>query len=177
MTNNLKNLVSRSLLILGVLFMAVSCSNSNSPEAVAEQFLNHMADANFAEAKKLCDTETASIIGMLESMGGDVDAAGSDEKIEIVSSEIDGDTAVVKYTSSLEEGEKSLDLKKIEGEWKVSFDKENQAKEEGMEGMDDSMNHFDEAMDELDETMNELDEAIDSVQTEVEEVVEEVTAE
>ena len=170
MTNNFKNLATKSLLILGVLFMAVSCSNSNSPEAVAEKFLNHMANANFAEAKKLCDQETASIIGMLESMGGDVDTEGTNEKIEIISSEINGDTAVVTYTSSLEEGEKSVDLKKIEGEWKVSFDKENQAKEEGMDEFDESMDQWEESMDEMEETM-------DSVQMEVEEVVEEATAE
>ncbi|HLU51259.1 MAG TPA: hypothetical protein VKZ42_03780 [Flavobacteriaceae bacterium] len=167
MTNNLKNLVTKTLLVLGVLFIAVSCGKSNSPEAVAEKFLNHMANAEFAEAKKLCDSDTAALVGMMEGMGGETEMEGEKEKIEILSSTVDGDNAVVKYTSSLEEGEKSLDLKKIDGEWKVSFDKENQNKEEGMDA----------GMEELEGAMDELNEAMDTLSIEVEEAVEEQVAE
>src|SRR5690606_2374311 len=114
-----------------------------------------------------CDSDTAALVGMMEGMGGETEMEGEKEKIEILSSTVDGDNAVVKYTSSLEEGEKSLDLKKIDGEWKVSFDKENQNKEEGMDA----------GMDELEGAMDELNEAMDTLSIEVEEVVEEQVAE
>lgn len=139
-TNIIKGIASKAFLILGFLSFSffVSCSNDSNPEAVAEKFLNHVNKGEFAEAKEYCDEQTASMIGMLESMaaGKKDELKNNKEKIEIISSEVVEDKATVKYKSTGGEAstdaEKTLNLVKVDGKWKVTIDKENANKEEGM---------------------------------------------
>lgn len=155
--NNLKKSTAKTLLAVGILFLAVSC-NKKSPEAVAEKFLNHMANAEFDQAKEVCDSQTASMIGMMAGMAGDnAKKEGEKEKIKIISSELNEakDKAVVKYTSSKEEGEKTLNLSLIDGNWKVSMDKENDKKEEGKQDIENAFDEFEESLDSLGEEFSE----------------------
>ena len=48
-----------------VCLLLASCSG-NSPKVVAEKFLKAINKADFKEAKKYCDKETAEFIGVLE---------------------------------------------------------------------------------------------------------------
>jgi len=109
--------------------MLVSCNNEQSKaESTAKSFLEANAKADFAEAKKYCDANAAMMIGMLEGM---IDAAKKEEikskdiKINIISSEVKDNTAVVKYKvvskGSPETSEKQLDLVKEGEEWKVTL--------------------------------------------------------
>ncbi|OIQ22570.1 MAG: hypothetical protein BM557_00865 [Flavobacterium sp. MedPE-SWcel] len=118
--------------------LLVSCSG-NGPESVAEKFLELTNKGDFKNAKKYCDESTAALIGMAEKMAKDKveDMKEKDVKIEILSSEIseEGDKAKVTY-KSIEEGqtaedspEKQLDLVMVDGDWKVTIDKENLKKE------------------------------------------------
>lgn len=140
MKTNIKSIASKAFLILGFLSFSffVSCSNDSNPEAVAEKFLNHINNGEFAEAKEYCDEPTAQLIGMMESvMGGKKDEMKNlNAKAEIISSEVNEDKATVKYkTTSTKEPnavEQSLQLVKVDGKWKVSIDKENANKEGGM---------------------------------------------
>lgn len=138
---NYTKFTSLLILFFALSTALVSCKkDENNPEDVAEKFLTHLNNAEFGEAKKYADEATASMLGMLESFGGDNAKKEEEntEKITIIKSEITEDKAVVTYTSSGEEGEKTLPLKKIDGTWKVSIDKENENKEGGpnIEGED-----------------------------------------
>ena len=123
--------------------MLVSCSG-NGPEGVAKKFVELTTQGEFGEAKKYCDEKTGQLLGMAESMiPADKKAEAKKQKVnvEIISSEIKDDTAKVKYRATVEgdkagsenSGEKTLDLVKVDGKWKVTIDKENGDKE-GMGG-------------------------------------------
>ena len=138
-TNTFRSMAGKAFLILGFLSFSffVSCSNDSNPEAVAEKFLNHVNKGEFAEAKEYCDEQTASLIGMMESMvaGKKDEMKKLDAKVEIISSEVTDDKATVKYkTTSTKEPtgtEQTLNLVKVDGKWKVTIDKENANKEGG----------------------------------------------
>ena len=139
MKTNFKNIAAKAFLILGFVSFAffASCSNDNDPEAVAKKFLDHVNKGEFKEAKEYCDEQTASLIGMMESMAGDKtkELKDADVKTEIVSSEVKEDKATVKYKStggkSGNSAEQTLNLVKVDGKWKVTIDKENANKEGG----------------------------------------------
>ncbi|HEU4496198.1 MAG TPA: DUF4878 domain-containing protein [Flavobacterium sp.] len=140
MKTNIKNIASKAFLVLGFLSFSLfaSCSNDSNPEAVAEKFLNHVNKGEFAEAKEYCDEQTASLIGMMESMaaGKKEELKKNDGKIEIISSEIKDDKATVKYKTvggkaPASDKEQSLSLVKVDGKWKVTINKEDANKEGG----------------------------------------------
>ncbi len=137
-----KSIYKRNPLMLFVallsMTMLVSCSG-NGPEGVAKKFLELTNKGEFSKAKEYCDDSTAALIGMAENMAKDKVEAMKEQnvKIEILSSEVneEGDKATVKY-KKIEEGqtaedslEKEITLKKIDGDWKVSIDKESMKKE------------------------------------------------
>jgi hypothetical protein len=147
-----------------ILFFALSntlmsCKkDQNNPEYVAEKFLTHINNAEFGEAKKYTDEATASMLGMLESIGGDKakNEEENSEKITIIKSEITEDKAVVTYKTSSEEDEKTLPMKKIDGQWKVSVDKEGQNKEGAPQMQDESDDYNDnEILDSIDNKSDE----------------------
>ncbi|MEZ0005233.1 hypothetical protein ABH942_000584 [Flavobacterium sp. 28YEA47A] len=136
-TNTFRSIAGKAFLILGFLSFSffVSCSNDSNPEAVAEKFLNHVNKGEFKEAKEYCDEQTASLIGMMESMAGAKkdELKKNDAKVEIISSEVKDDKATVKYKTvggkAETSAEQTLNLVKVDGKWKVTIDKENANKE------------------------------------------------
>lgn len=131
-----KSLFVLCFVSLSLLF--ASCKNENTPEAVTEKFVTLIQQGKVTEAKELCDGKTKSILNMVEGMieEGLQKAKSEGKKFEgitILSSEIDGDKAVVKYRNNGKdadsEKESSLDLKKIDDVWKVSINKEGANKE------------------------------------------------
>lgn len=135
-----------SLLTAGVM---VSCGKESGPEGVAKNFLELTAKGEFGEAKKYCDEPTAQLLSMAEGLAQEKKEEMKDKKVtvEIISSEEneEGNTATVKYKQA--EGdediagaeEKTLTLKKIDGDWKVSIDKEGMNKENNAPAMDENM--------------------------------------
>lgn len=124
-----------------------SC-NKNSPEYVAKKFLQNFFAGNFKEAKKYSDKPTAQILTLMENYGG-VDL--NKEKIGKVQVKItrvdkqEKDKAKVWFIikekgkskeEAQEEQERSIDVRKVDGKWKVSMGKENTPKEELMKGKD-----------------------------------------
>lgn len=114
--------------------LLVSCSG-NGPEGVAKKFLDHTNKGEFTEAKEYCDEQTAKLLNMAESLGGDAveELKKQEVDVEILSSEVseDGNTAKVRYksTENGEVTEKEIDLIKIDGDWKVTMNKEDTKKE------------------------------------------------
>lgn len=120
--------------------MLVSCSG-NGPEGVAKKFLELTGKGDFAGAKKYCDEKTGQLLSMADSMlpaDKKAEIAKKKVEIEIISSEEKGDKAKVKYKAKGEGEsgeEKTLDLVKVDGEWKVTIDKENGNKEGAGKGV------------------------------------------
>ena len=129
-----------------VCLLLASCSG-NSPKVVAEKFLKSINKADFKEAKKYCDKETAEFIGVLEGFSKGEKAKPEDIKsFTITKVEEDGDKAKVYYKSEGSDKEESLDLKKVDGKWLVSINKEQGNKEHGAPGEeDDDHTHPDDA--------------------------------
>ena len=126
------------IFILTVLFSCVK--DDNSPEVIAEKFLNHIEKGEFNDAKLYCDEKTASMIEVLESFATSFPKKDTIDLVEILSSEIKDDQATVTYSMSKKE-EEQLTLKKVDGQWKISIDKENQKKEEILNSVPTDINN------------------------------------
>lgn len=145
----------RKVFFIATLFMAffvMSCSN-NSPKAVAEKFLTSMENSDFEEAKKYADDSMQQMLGMLSGMGKELPKGNEKKKVTITKVEEDGDNAKAFYKVEGEEEEKSIDLKKVDGKWKVTFNKENSNKE-NMPNMDD-VDLGESSLEEVDEEVQE----------------------
>lgn len=126
----MKTLINKiTLILVAVTFtLFVSCSEGNTPETVAKSFLLHTTKGEFAKAKKYADPATLSMFETIEKLGGEkmVEEAKKQEiTIEILSSEVNENTAIVKYRSKSKENknesEQSINLTKIDGKWKASI--------------------------------------------------------
>ncbi|GIM61716.1 DUF4878 domain-containing protein [Capnocytophaga canis] len=137
---------------LFVAFLVTSCSN-NSPKSVAEKFLTSMENSDFEEAKKYADDSMQQMLGMLSGMGKELPKGNEKKKVTITKVEEDGDNAKAFYKVEGEEEEKSIDLKKVDGKWKVTFNKENSNKE-NMPNMDD-VDLGESSLEEVDEEVQE----------------------
>ncbi|MPM40824.1 hypothetical protein SDC9_87472 [bioreactor metagenome] len=106
-----------------------SCGGgADTPEKVAEKFLQHIAKSEFKDAKELATGDAIKTIETLESfasmseMGGEKPEA-KEVKIENMKCDTKEDAAACTYTQDGKEG--NIDLKKVDGAWKVaSFPKE-----------------------------------------------------
>lgn len=126
-------------LMLMSMTMLVSCSGGG-PEGVAKKFLELTNKGEFEKAKEYCDEDTAALIGMMENMAKDKieEMKDNNAKIVIISSDVNEEEGKAKVTyKSIEEDQKEedvkesqLDLVKVDGDWKVTIDKENMKKEQ-----------------------------------------------
>ncbi len=114
-----------SLVIAAIVVVAfASCGNkANTPEAVAEKYLNHLNKKEFDEAKKLATEETGQMLDMMKSFSG---VGGTQEvkevKIENMKCETTEDKSVCKYNADGKE--ETLNLVKKDGKWLVEQKKE-----------------------------------------------------
>ena len=105
-----------------------SCGSGGSPEGVAKDFLNALANKDFETAKELGTKSTKALLTMAEGM---MEMVSEDEKkepwgnlddIEWGETKIDGNKATVYYTV---EGKKDkIYLRKVDGDWKVDMKKD-----------------------------------------------------
>ena len=114
----------KKLLSLAVVFLAIvalnACKSSDSPEAIAEKYLNHIAKQEWAEAKKLGTENTQQLVDMLASFGGNAEV--KEVKIEEMKCEVNGEAAVCNFKSNGEADK--LDMVKKDGKWLVDQKKE-----------------------------------------------------
>ncbi len=108
-----------------------SCSGGSSPKAVAQDFMEALAKQDFKTAKELGTNRTKGFISMLEGM---MQMMPEKEKKENKSfndlkdikwgeTKIDNDKAVVYYGNGEGQQEK-VNLKKVDGKWKVDMKKD-----------------------------------------------------
>ena len=132
-----------SLFLIGSL-MLTSCSG-NSPKTVAEKFMTAVNANNFDEAGKYCDAQTSQLLKSFSEFMKSVPSSDAKNEqlfkgFKITKVEENGDTAKVFYTTEDSSGkENAHDLKKVDGKWIVSMNKEN--KENGGGAHDHSDGH------------------------------------
>ncbi len=122
-----------------VAFAAAACTIfaagcSDSPSDVVENFVDATEDVDFAEAKEYCTGSMREGLAFAEEMFNKLSDDEQDKLIKkekknigekydgfkIVSEDIDGDNATVKFENA--EGEEgTAKLKKVDGKWKISF--------------------------------------------------------
>ena len=130
----------KKLTLLFSLFLIVVSCSSNSPKSVAVNFFEAISEGDFETAKKYGDTATNSLFDLVLAFGADkmkeeIEKNKDKVKFEVTDEEIDGDEAKVTVKSTeLESGKEEtsiVQLKKIDGEWKVSMSKESLQNKEG----------------------------------------------
>ncbi|PKP03562.1 MAG: hypothetical protein CVU11_07915 [Bacteroidetes bacterium HGW-Bacteroidetes-6] len=112
-----------------IAFAFTSCGGgADTPEKVAEKFLNHIAKNEFKDAKELATGDAVKTIETLESFASMSEMGGEkpetkEVKIENMKCDTKEDASTCTYTQDGKNG--SIDLKKVDGKWKVAnFPKE-----------------------------------------------------
>lgn len=106
---------------------AAPVKKTAEPQDVAIDFMEAVAKLDFKTAGKMASPETKALLDMFASMGEeDGMEAHPNATFKVVSTSVDGDTAKVKIrmTDDGESEENDIDLKKIDGEWKVVVNKD-----------------------------------------------------
>lgn len=106
-------------LFAGLLFSA--CERVQTPEQVAEKFLEYWEYGKYEEAKKLGTESTHEILESLKAFGELDDPEPRD--ISNIECEIEGELAKCTYLADDEKGE--IYLVKEEGKWLVDMTKES----------------------------------------------------
>ncbi len=121
-----------TVLVLLSLSAIGGCSGAAAgPEGAAEAFMDALGELDVETAKAHATEESQQLLEFLEAMAAEMPEAEKEQMqsadFTVVSSEIDGDNAVVVLDS---EGEEStLNMKKVDGKWKVDLSKEDLQKE------------------------------------------------
>jgi hypothetical protein len=117
-------------IITAFILFACGASVENTPEAVAEAFIKALNELNFSEAKKHCTEEGAEALETLELFMTDemkeeakAQQKDADQTIKITNVNESGDSATVEYSvGGMDQA--PLELAKVDGNWKVNFQKE-----------------------------------------------------
>ncbi len=169
----------KKILLAAVLFTTtnIGCKNmgNGDPKVVLVSFFDALGKGDIAKAKTLATPESQMMLGFMEMGAAEAKKKGEMDKfnkdnMEIGEALIEGDKATVT-TKEKKSGETlKFTLKKIDGNWKVAFDKSSlmtmgmdKAKEKGI-NITDSLNT---GLDELnkiniDSLKNEMNKAMDT---------------
>lgn len=125
----MKKLLSISMIVLVAFTFSCGGGSNSDPKAVAEDFLKALAEQDYDAAKELGTEATGQMLSMIQGMASMIpeDQMKADKEdiksLKMGDVEIDGDKAVVYYGTDKKSGEK-IDLKKVDGKWKVDMKKE-----------------------------------------------------
>lgn len=117
--------------IIAVALVISACAVSG-PDATAKKFIIEISALNWDKATKLSTNEGAQVLDMVKglmSMMSDEQKKQNMKKITasditIVSSKTNGDSATIVYKIKGEDKENTLNMKKIDGQWKVDYSKD-----------------------------------------------------
>jgi hypothetical protein len=152
----------RTLFVALSALMLAACggggSKSSGPEAVAENFIRHLNNMEFTEAKAYGTESTGKILDMMAGFAGMGDPADKPEAVgfKILDTDIQGEKAFVTYQNEDAEEPETLTLIQENGKWLVHMDKEDMDKEdEGEPGMMDDFEDMD--MEMMEEEMRDTE--------------------
>lgn len=114
--------------LISILLTMTGCKNSD-PRDTAIKFLTAVQTMNYDEAKKYATDDSKSMLDALSSFQKMMPASAREkyknEKFAIKNVQQQGDEATVTYNNTDSSGpDKTLKLKKVNGEWKVAFTKD-----------------------------------------------------
>lgn len=121
------------------LFITACGGGAPKPGDVTVNFLNAIQDLKFEDAKQYATAESAQLLDMLAGLANMSEEEAADQPkatFTVKEENIDGDNCTVVYVAKSPEGEEmeeSIDLVKVDGQWKVKFDKESMGMGGGME--------------------------------------------
>jgi len=102
-------------------------TDSNSPEAVTEGYQKALADLDFKKAKEFVTEESKGGVDFIEAMitafvpeGTDISTMKRKIELKDLKCEENGDEATCTF--SIDGSEEKVDLKKVDGEWKIFMD-------------------------------------------------------
>jgi uncharacterized lipoprotein YehR (DUF1307 family) len=154
----MKNLIKLSLVAVAIITLVSCGGKSNTPEAVAEKFLDHLNKQEYAEAKKLGTEATGEYLDMLASLS----EMAPEEEVETpeiteLTCEEQEETATCTYKTDGET--QTINLVKQEDKWLVDMTKENPMDDMEMDMEED----VDEIVDEVEEEMEveEVEEVVE----------------
>jgi hypothetical protein len=101
--------------------VALMCSCSSGPKGTAQQFSENLAKGKVDEAKKYATETTGKLLDFASSVGGG-SKINPDFKFIFVKDSIADNRAWVTFKGSENEKEQTLELVKIDGDWKVNMD-------------------------------------------------------
>ncbi len=112
-----------------VLMLGMAGCMDNSPEAVADKFLNAFYHKDYDKARQVSTEKTIELVNLMEQFTmqqpDSVLQKAKLIKIDILEVKEDGDKATVTYTASSMPGEQRLKLEKQNGKWLVSHSKQD----------------------------------------------------
>ena len=117
--STLKKAIKFLPLVVFALIIA-SCGGGDNPTKTAEEFLAAMDKGDISKAKEFVADEKQK--SSLDMLNGDESIKGKGYKVKDGSEKVDGETATVAYTLA-DGSEKTLNMKKVNGAWKVDFNK------------------------------------------------------
>ena len=119
----MKRSFALSVIALVGVMVLWACGGAAGPKAAGENFLNAMAKGDIETAKKYATEDSHQALDMMVAIA--ITKAAKPDVMTYGDVTEDGDKATLKYT---ENGtDKSLELKKVDGEWKAVYAK-NSAK-------------------------------------------------
>lgn len=139
----MKKLIFLLSLLLAVSLVMESCNHS-SPKVTAKKFLEAVKNNNYEEAKKYATKDSEQMLNMLSSFSSVMPQSYKDKMrnshIDIKDVQEKDGIATVTYVNSEEKKEETLQLKKVEGKWKVVLSKDNMMPDvNSMPGADSTM--------------------------------------
>lgn len=93
-----------------------------SPKNTVKAFTENLAKGKISESKKYATEQTGKLLDMASSM--DSIPIEPNFQFILVEQSIDGNKAVVRYKEKPDGDVESMDLVKIDGEWKVYVNKD-----------------------------------------------------
>ncbi|MFW5757647.1 MAG: hypothetical protein ACOC4J_00510 [Bacteroidota bacterium] len=118
----MNKLISQTSIFIFLTLTLISCSPEQKAKAVADKFLTHIEKGEFEEASQYATNETGQILTMAESfMEEEIREQKPHENLECLVEE-DGNTAKCTYQAGDET--ETINLIKVDGEWKVHLTKE-----------------------------------------------------
>ena len=137
-----KTTKSFAIAVIALIFSA--CKQDATPKSIAESFLTTLSAGDFTKAKTMVTKDSEEAIESLKTFAAD---QVKGKKYTVTKEDIQGDNATVTYKQEGKEGEKTMKLMKVEGNWKIMFDKneftgsldELTKSIEGLDGLGDSL--------------------------------------
>ena len=122
--------------LIPILSLFITCSSGNKPGKTTEKFLEAIKTKDFTAARELSTPETGKLIDLMEQLQKVSNSTDSIAPIdyEIVSEKVEasGKEAVVEFREKGGQDIQQIRLKMIDGNWKVSFSKEDLARKNAL---------------------------------------------